>query len=110
MPKSMSNSKLSDFFGGWLVGSFSPALFFRDDIEIGIKTLKAGFIDEAHYHKNSSEYNVLLKGHLLQNGVDIEEGSIFVFRPGEISKTMAITDSLILVIRDGPGVGDKYLV
>ena len=110
MPKNMNDVKLSDFLGGWLVGSFSPSLFSRDDIEVGVKTLTLGFVDEAHYHKESNEYNVLLRGSLLQNGVVIKEGSIFIFRPGEISKVSAITDSLILVIRDGSGVGDKYLV
>jgi len=110
MLKNMNDGKLSDFLGGWLVGSFSPALFFRDNIEVGIKTLKAGFEDEAHYHNKSTEYNILIKGHLLQNGADIEEGSIFIFRPGEVSKTTAISDSLILVIRDGSGIGDKHLL
>ena len=110
MPKSMNDANLSDFLGGWLVGSFSPALFSRGDIEVGVKTLKAGFVDEAHYHEKSNEYNVLLKGSLSQNGVVIEEGTIFIFRPGEVSKVSALTDALILVIRDGSGVGDKYLV
>jgi len=106
----MNNAKLSDFLGGWLVGAFSPSLFSRGDIEVGVKTLKVGFVDEAHYHKNSSEYNVLLKGTLLQDGVVIEEGSIFIFRPGEVSRVSAIADSLILVIRDGSGVRDKYIL
>ncbi len=110
MQKNMNEAKLSDFLGGWLVGSFSPALFSRSDIEVGVKNLSAGFVDEPHYHIKSSEYNVLLKGSLLQNGVVIEEGSIFIFRPGEVSKVSALTDALILVIRDGSGVGDKYLV
>jgi hypothetical protein len=106
----MNESKLSDFPGGWLVGSFSPALFSRGDIEVGVKTLKAGFVDGAHYHKKSNEYNLLLRGSLSQNGVVIEEGSIFVFGPCEVSKVSALTDALILVIRDGSGIGDKYLV
>ncbi len=106
----MSDSKLSNFPGGWLVGSFSPSLFSRGDIEVGVKILKAGFLDRAHYHKKSNEYNVLLSGSLLHNGVVIEEGSIFIFRPGEVSKVSVLTDALILVIRDGSGIGDKYLV
>ena len=106
----MNDVKLRDFVGGWLVGSFSPSLFSRDDIEVGVKILTKGFVDEAHYHKESNEYNVLLKGSLMQNGVVIEEGSILLFRSGEIAKVSAITDALILVIRDGSGVGDKYFL
>ena len=106
----MSDLNLDDFLGGWLVGDFSPALLQRDDIEVGVKRLEAGFIDDAHYHLNSSEYNVLLEGTLSHNRTVIKKGSIFVFRPGEIAKVEALTDSLILVIRDGSGVNDKHLV
>lgn len=104
-----SDLSLNDFIGGWLVGNFEPSLFKRDDIEVGLKQLKRGFVDEAHFHKKSSEFNVLISGRLkLETGEEIEAGNFFIYKPNEVARCEALSDCMILVIRDGSDPNDKY--
>ena len=108
---SLMKKKLNDFIQGWLVGDFEPHIIRRDDLEVGIKKLAKGFVDAAHYHRNSTEFNVLIAGKIkLESGQVLEEGEIFSYEPLEIAKCEALEESIVLVIRDGSGVGDKYLV
>lgn len=102
--------KIQNFTGGWLVGDFKPSLFKSKDIEVGLKMVPKGFVDDAHYHKLTTEYNFVVNGKmLLENGEEVSEGDCFICLPYEISKCRAVEDTTILVIRDGSFVGDKYL-
>lgn len=107
MNKDLKN--LKNFTGGWLVGAFSPSLFSRSDIEVGVKHLKKGFIDKAHYHKKYVEYNMIIEGKLLlEDGQIAKPNDIFVYEPLEVSCCEALTDCVVLVIRDGSDPNDKY--
>lgn len=99
-----------DYKGGWLVGDFTPSLFKRKNIEVGVKYLYKGFIDQAHFHVKSTEFNLLLKGRLQQNGIIIEEKQFFIFSPKDVSKVSVLEDSIVLVIRDGSDINDKFTI
>jgi quercetin dioxygenase-like cupin family protein len=103
--------KIEDFVGGWLVGDFSPSLFKRDNIEVGLKVIPEGFIDAAHFHKRTTEYNYVISGKmLLENGEEVNAGEFFVYQPFEIAKCKATENTTILVIRDGSITEDKFYV
>ena len=106
----MKIKSLKDYTGGWIVGSFTPALLKKSDIEVGVKYLKKGFVDDAHYHSNSTEYNVLISGKLSQGKQIITKGDIFIFAPKDIAQVSVLEDAIVLVIRDGCAIGDKILV
>lgn len=100
---------LNTFIGGWLVGDFSPALFKRTDIEVGIKKLDKGFVDKAHWHEKSTEYNFIIAGRMrLETGQTVKEGEAFSYKPNEVSECAALEDTIILVIRDASVSNDKY--
>jgi len=102
--------KFEDFKGGWLVGSFVPNLFNRKDVEVGVKYLEEGFIDEAHFHKLSTEFNLVIYGKIkLESGETVSKGDFFIYKPNQISKTKVLESSCVLVIRDSSHPDDKYL-
>lgn len=97
-----------DYVGGWLVGNFSPSLFKRNNIEVGIKYLEKGFVDSAHYHKKSTEFNLIVYGEVRLGSKVFKKGDFMNFLPNEISQVECLQSAAILVIRDGSGVDDKY--
>lgn len=100
---------LSEFTGGWLVGNFEPSIFKRKNIEVGVKQLKQGFIDEEHWHEKSVEYNFILSGRIrIETGQELKAGETFVYKKKELSKCHVIEDTIILVIRDGSHANDKF--
>ena len=100
----------NDFVGGWFVGNFSPALFKRNDTEVGVKYLKKGFIDNAHFHERSTEFNFIVFGHVRSGQCNFYRGDFMIFYPGEISAVECVEDAAILVIRNGTGLDDKHFV
>ena len=100
----------NDFVGGWLVGDFAPSLIRRDGVEVGLKYLTKGFVDAAHFHKNSTEFNLIVYGKVQTGSKVYSKGDFMNFGPGEVSQVECLEDAAILVIRDGSGVGDKYEV
>ena len=54
--------KLSDTTRGWVIGDFEPSLLKTKDFEVGILTHLKGEQWNAHYHKEGTEYNILIKG------------------------------------------------
>lgn len=105
----MKIDNINRFVGGWLVGDFEPSVFRSKSCEIGVKHLKAGFVDERHYHKLSTEFNLLIEGKLIANGKAINTGDIFIYLPDEVNDVEVLQDSIILVIRNGTNPTDKYL-
>lgn len=100
---------LEKFKGGWLVGDFDPNLLRRKDIEVAVKYLNLGFIDESHYHEKSTEYNFVLNGSIkTETGEIARKGECFVYEPSEISRTEALEDNtIILALRDSSNPDDK---
>ena len=100
----------SNFKGGWLVGDFEPSLFKRKDIEVGVHHIKKGYISDGHFHINSNEYNLLIKGSVLNTITKVihNEGEIIIFEPKDRSNLEFLEDTIILVIRDASDPKDKF--
>lgn len=100
--------RLSDFTRGWLIGDFEPALLRTKDFEVGILTHKKDEKWPKHYHKLAVEYNVLMSGKMLVNGIELNSGDVFVIEKNEVSEPIFLEDCTVLVVKTPSVIGDKY--
>lgn len=106
----MKLDHIKNFKGGWFIGNFDPSVLKTDLFEVGVANHKKGDFWPMHYHKEITEYNLLLKGKIkLQNTV-LTEGSVFVIPPWEISDSEFLEDSQILIIKTPSLPKDKFIV
>ena len=94
---------------GWFVGDFDPAVFKTKNCEVGIHEYKKGFIGKDHFHLLSKEYNFIISGKLIANGIQLNKGDIFIFSESEISSTEFLEDTMLLIFRDSSNKNDKYI-
>ena len=99
---------IDDFIGGWLVGRFKPSLVSTSEIEVGIKRIPRGTKGDGHYHKQGDEHTIILTGKAMDSGCVYADGGIITIRAGEKNHTEFLEDSLIVCIKEGSGVHDKY--
>lgn len=102
--------RIEDFTRGWLIGDFEPSLIRTKDFEVGILTHKKDEVWPKHYHKLADEYNVLVKGKMNVNGVELNTGDVFVIEKNEVSEPKFLEDCTVLVIKIPSVMGDKYEV
>ena len=100
----------NDFFKGWLVGDFNPAIFKSKDIEVAVKYYPSGFKEDAHLHKVSTEYTMIIYGSAKINDILLKTGEGMTIHPNEIAIFECITDCATLVIKTPSAPSDKYLV
>lgn len=106
----MNIHKLDNFKGGWFIGNFDPSILKTDQFEVGLKFHQKDEDWPNHYHKIATEYNLLISGKLIVNGVDINAGEIFVVDPLENAKCNFVEDCYILVVKAPCVKNDKFLV
>lgn len=106
----MKTSKISDMKKGWFIGNFNPSLCRTNDVEVAIKTYKAGDYEEKHYHKIATEYTAVVSGKVKMFDREFEEGDIIVVEPGDATDFTAITDTTNVVVKLPGANDDKYLV
>ena len=106
----MELHKLEDMFKGWFIGDFEPSILKTDQFEVAYHTHKAGEHHDTHYHKESREYNVLVKGVMIVNKQTFTAGDIFIIEPYEVSEPEFITDVELVVVRTPSVKDDKYVV
>jgi quercetin dioxygenase-like cupin family protein len=102
--------KLKDMTRGWFVGDFLPTAHSTKDCEAAIMNYKQGDYDAKHMHKVATEITVILKGKVLMNGKEYNEGDIIVMGPGEATDFKALTEVTNVVVKVPSVKGDKYLV
>jgi hypothetical protein len=103
------NNNLNLFIKGWLVGDFLPSLFQSKDIEIGIKRYKKGDKDPKHYHKETTEYTVVVSGVVFMLGKIWRQDDIIYIPPNVENEFECIEDACLLVIKTPSLVDDKYM-
>jgi dTDP-glucose pyrophosphorylase len=84
---------------GWLIGNFEPCIEKSSFYELGLLTHKKGEKWGFHYHKQATEYNVLIKGKMIVNNVIIESGNIFIFSPNHIACPIFLEDCTLICIK-----------
>lgn len=90
---------ISNFKGGWFLGSFHPTLLNTDQFEVALKHHKVGEKWKAHYQKKATEYNVLVSGMMKMNEKVISPGTIFVMEPKEICKPVFMSDCYVVCVK-----------
>ena len=106
----MELKRIEDMKGGWFVGDFSPSAFRTKSFEAGYKLHPKGEVWDAHYHREITEVNFLLRGRMLIQGKELRDGDIFTLYPNEIADPVFLEDCEVFVIKMPSIVGDKYLL
>ena len=105
----MKKYKISDMTGGWYIGSFHPNAYFSDQFELNYRMHKAGEFWPTHYHKYTTEINLLINGKMKIQGQLLVNGDIFILEPFEIADPVFLEDCSIVCLKV-PGGNDKVIV
>tara|TARA_R100000734_G_C3311922_1_gene102850 strand:- start:1176 stop:1499 length:324 start_codon:yes stop_codon:yes gene_type:complete len=100
--------KMKDMKGGWFIGDFEPSVLKTKKFEVGHHVHKKGDDTSNHYHKDSTEINVIIKGKMIVNKKELIAGDVFVFEPYVVSEAEFIEDTELIVVRDSSNTTDKY--
>ena len=84
--------------------------FVGIDVEVAVKSYKAGEKEAAHFHKIATEYTVIIKGSVKMNGEEYNAGSILTIHPLESTDFYAITDVITAVVKIPGASNDKYKI
>ena len=106
----MKTAKLDAMTKGWFVGNFSPTLYSTNDVEVAVKSYKAGDYEGSHYHKIATEITVIVSGTVRMNGVEYSAGDIIVMEPNNVTDFYAVTDAVNTVVKIPGANNDKYIV
>lgn len=106
----MEITKISDYVRGWFIGNFEPTVLKTKDFEVGILNHKKGEKWPAHYHKESIEYNVLMKGRMIIQERELSDGDVFVFEKGEIADPVFLEDCIVVCVKVPSIPSDKFEV
>jgi dTDP-glucose pyrophosphorylase len=101
---------LSKYTRGWLIGNFEPSIQKETEYEIGVlthqKDEKWGF----HYHRESIEINILLKGKMIINNIELNTGDVFTFNKNIIACPIFLEDCKLICIKIPSVPGDKFII
>lgn len=101
---------LNQFKRGWFIGNFQPSILRTREFEVSIISHKMNEETFPHFHRASTEINVVVQGTLMVNGHKIETGDIFVYHAFEVSNVRFLTDSVLCVVRVPSAPDDKVHV
>ena len=101
---------LSDAVRGWFCGDFEPSIYKTSAVEVGIKNYKAGYHENPHYHKVSTEITTIISGEVKINNTTYVAGDIILIEPMEIVDFISVTDSITNVVKIPHTKNDKYEV
>lgn len=105
----MKVEKLSNMHRGWAIGNFSPSILQTELFEVGVLTHKKNEEWSPHYHKISTEYNILISGKMKICGEEINAGDIFIIEPEEIADPIFYEDCTLVCVKVPSVTNDKYL-
>jgi quercetin dioxygenase-like cupin family protein len=100
--------KFNDMTRGWFIGDFEPSALKTKEFEVGVLDFKKVEKKPPHFHKISTEYNLLLSGSFTTNDTTFTEGDIFIIYPNEIVNPDFHTDCRILCVKTPSAPKDKY--
>ena len=106
---------LDEMQRGWFVGSFNPAAYNTNDVDVGFKEYAKGDYEPPHHHKIATEITLVTSGSALFNFVNkkeihlLKKGDIIVIEPGEVVAFSAIEDCSTVVVKIPGILDDKYI-
>lgn len=102
--------KMKDMKGGWFVGNFEPAAYKTEQFEVGYKHHSKGEKWDTHYHKEGTEINYLVKGKMIIQNKELNEGDIFILNPFEIADPEFLENCIVLIVKTPSIPGDKFVI
>ena len=99
-----------EFTRGWFIGDFTPSIISTQAFEVGNLTHRKGETWGYHYHKEATEYNLLLEGSMILNGRKLEAGTFFINYPNEIACPIFVEDCNVLCVKVPSVPSDKYVI
>lgn len=99
---------IKNMTNGWFVGNFLPAVLKTEKFEVGLHEYKKDNPTSNHYHKKSTEINVIIEGRMVVNNKTLSAGDIFCFDPYVVSESKFLEDTKLIVVRDSSFPDDKY--
>jgi len=105
----MKVDQLSQMVKGWFVGGFTPAVAQTNNVEVAVKSYKAGDCEAMHYHKVATEVTVIVSGRVRMCGQEFGPGDIVTLSPNEPTDFEALTDAVNVVVKLPGAANDKYL-
>ena len=106
----MKICKFKDMKEGWFVGDFEPTAYKTKDFEVCYKKHFKGEKWDTHYHKQGTEINLLISGHMIIQNKELHTGDIFILYPYEIADPVFVEDCTLIIIKTVSGINDKYIV
>lgn len=101
--------KLDDMVGHWFVGMFEPSAY-QANFEVCYKKHSKGEYWQEHYHKVATEINLLIKGKMRINGIEVNSGEIFIIEPYYVSFPEFLEDCELVIVKTVSSPKDKYLI
>ena len=105
----MKTAKLNEMTKGWFIGNFEPSLYKTNDVEVAVKSYKAGDHEQKHHHKIATEFTLVVQGTVKMFDREFSEGDIIVVEPGDSTDFTALTDAENVVVKIPGANNDKYL-
>lgn len=99
----MKISRLENMKGGWFIGDFSPTAFKTNSVEVSYKLHPKGEQWDIHYHRVVTEINLLVKGKMILQDIELNVGDIFVLEPYEITDPTFLEDTELVCVKI-PGI------
>lgn len=101
--------RLESMTKGWFVGAFHPSVYQTSEVEVGVKTYKAGDYDPVHHHKLATEITLLMRGRALIGGQEICAGDIVLVPRNHAVDFHVLEDCETVVVKIPGASDDKYL-
>lgn len=101
---------IEQFTRGWLIGNFTPSIEKNVNAEIGYLKHEKESQWDYHYHKESIEINIIIKGEELINNVLYKENDLFIIDKNNIACPIFLNDCELICIKLPSVLKDKYIL
>lgn len=108
--KKLTYVNIDEYIRGWMIGNFEPAIKKEQSFEIGLLQHKKMEKWDFHYHKESTEINILIEGKMIINNIEINSGNIFIINKNIIACPIFLEDCKIICIKIPSVPRDKYII
>lgn len=105
----MKRVRLSEFPGGWVIGNFSPSISVQRDVEVAIKSFRAGDKEPRHWQKVATEATFVISGVIRLGGHELQAGDGLVIPPEIAASFEALEDGSLVAIKWPSIPDDKVL-
>jgi quercetin dioxygenase-like cupin family protein len=105
----MKIKRIEEMKDGWFVGDFEPTMFKTKDFEVCYKVHEKDEEWDKHYH-TGTEINYLIRGKMILNDEELNEGDIFLIEPYEVVEPTFLEKCELIVVKTPSNVNDKFIV